>query len=737
MAKPTGFPALKGDPSALRALVSAQKADSLAATQSAKLTLERERADRYYMGDMEADLPAEEGRSQAISSDVADTVEGMLPNLIDIVAGADEVVKFEPVGPGDEQQAQQETDYVNHVFMQENDGFRILYDFTKDGLLSKNGVVKVFWETKEEEEKEDYYDLTDDQFAMIAQQVLMSDGGLKIVAHSQRQDQKPGPDGQMMPYTCHDVTVLQTKKLAQARILGVPPEEFGIERNARDIKSCNYCFHEVVTKTRADLIGEGYDEDQVMRLPEYTGLQTPETLARDSVWEHASGGGTTWNTAAQCVRVTEHYVRMDYEGDGKPRLYKVVTGGDDGELLLKDGEPDVVEWDVIPLASWTPIPISHRFFGRSIADLVIPIQKEKTALKRGALDNLYMVTSPRVEVAEAMAGVNTLDDLLVSRPGGVIRTKQPGGLTWQVTPPIVDSVFPALQYLDADLESKTGLAKQTQGIDANALQNQTAEAVNQVFTASQMRLKLVARNLAEGVKDIFWLLHQIIQKNANEAAQVYLKGKWTEIDPRDWKTRNHLTIHVALGTGSKSQQFAQMMAIGNVQKELLAGGKAHMVGDDKLFNTASALTKIMGHKNPDQFFDDPSAKDPQTGQLLHPPAPPPPDPKVQVAQIQAQNKQQETAQKAQLDQQKAQLDAYHQQIKAQTDAMLAQFKHELDAKLKLIDAAVKVHQADQQMAHKHQEHQLHVAETVVGMHHDQQRHEASLEAMKQKPKADA
>jgi len=732
---------LKDNPSALRALVSAQKADALAATQSAKLTLERERADRYYFGDMSADLPAEEGRSEAISSDVSDTVEGMLPHLIDIVAGADEVVRFEPVGPGDEDQAQQETDYVNHVFMNENDGFRILYDFAKDGLLGKNGVVKVWWEEKEEEEREDYYDLTDDQFAMLAQTVVMSEGGLEIIAHSQRQDEKIGPDGQMMPYTCHDVTVLQTRKQKQARVLGVPPEEFGIERNARDIKSCNYTFHDVVTKTRADLIGEGYDEDQVMKIPEYTGIQTPETLARDSVWEHATGGASTSNNAAQNVRVTEHYVRMDYEGNGKPRLYKVVTGGDDGEILRKNGKEDVVEWDVMPFASWTPIPVSHRFFGRSVADLVIPIQREKTALKRGALDNLYMVAAPRVEVPENVAGPNTLDDLLVARPGGIVRTKGEGGLNWQVTPPIVDSIFPALQYLDADLESKTGLGKQTQGIDADALQNQSATAVNQVFTASQMRLKMIARNLAQGVRDIFWLLHQVIQKNANEAAQVYLGAKWTAVDPRDWKTRNHLTIHVALGTGSKAQQFAQVMAIGNVQKELLAGGKGHMVGDDKLFNTAAQLTRIMGHKNPDQFFDDPTATDPRTGQLLHPPQLPAPDPKIQVAQMQVQAKQQETAQQAQLDQQRAQNDFAYQQMQVRMDAALAQFKAELDAKLSLVGVHMKTVEQHQQIQHEHQSHQLDVAKTVLGMHQAQQTHEQKLElaekTAKNKPKVHA
>lgn len=176
----------KMDPLELRTIISAQKSDALAAVQSAKLTIERERADRFYMGDMSAEFPTEDGRSSAVSSDVADTIEGLMPSLMDIFAGSDEVVRFEPVGAEDEEAAQQETDYVNHVFMQQNPGFMVLYSFLKDALLSKVGIVKVFGEESEIEEYETYYDLTDDQFALLAQDVVNSNGELEIVEHTQR-----------------------------------------------------------------------------------------------------------------------------------------------------------------------------------------------------------------------------------------------------------------------------------------------------------------------------------------------------------------------------------------------------------------------------------------------------------------------------------------------------------------------------------------------------------------------
>jgi hypothetical protein len=174
----------KIDTSTLKAMLAAERSNALAAVEASKLSSERSDAMDYYLGDMSKDMPAQEGRSKAVSTDVADTIEGLMPQLMDIFAGSDEVVRFEPVGPEDEEAAQQETDYVNHVFMQQNPGFMTLYSFIKDALLSKVGIVKVWWEEREIEERETYYDLTEEQFAMLAQQVAASDGALEIVEHT-------------------------------------------------------------------------------------------------------------------------------------------------------------------------------------------------------------------------------------------------------------------------------------------------------------------------------------------------------------------------------------------------------------------------------------------------------------------------------------------------------------------------------------------------------------------------
>ena len=172
----------------LKALLANEKAAALAGTSSSKLQEERSRAMDYYLSDMSRDMPAQEGRSKAVSSDVSDTIEGLMPMLMDIFTSGDEVVQFSPVGPEDMEAAEQETQYINFVFMQQNPGFLTLYSMMKDALLSKTGVVKVWWETEEREEKETYYDLTDEQLAMIA-----ADPSMEIVKHTAKD--RPGDVG--------------------------------------------------------------------------------------------------------------------------------------------------------------------------------------------------------------------------------------------------------------------------------------------------------------------------------------------------------------------------------------------------------------------------------------------------------------------------------------------------------------------------------------------------------------
>jgi hypothetical protein len=706
----------------LKALLSAERYDALSAMAASKLSDERASALNYYMGDMSKDMPAPDGRSKAVSSDVADTIEGLMPPLMDIFAGGDEVVQFAPIGPEDVAAAEQETDYVNHVFMQQNSGFLVLYSFIKDALLSKVGVVKVWWDCRDEVERETYLDQPDDAFALIVAQP-----GVEIVEHTEREiaplphaeeprdsaasrSMSPGPSfetGANAPSSgrglsvalasagttgqealprpkLHDVTIEIRRTNECAHVEGVTPEEFGISRRARSIKDADYCFHDVF-RTQSQLIAQGYDREQVKKLPSYSQSHTIEEQARDTVNESTlRQGDDGLNEASRLIRITEHYVRMDYDGTGEAALYRCTTAGEEGELLTRDGVPDVVRVDQIPFAAMTPVIVTHRFFGRSIADLVMDIQRIKTALLRALLDNAYLANNPRTEVPESHATETTLDDLLVSRPGGIVRTKAPGGLTVLKHPDIGGDVFPLLQYQDATREWRTGVSRQGQGVDPNALQNQVATIANQMFNASQAKVKLIARIFAEtGVRDLFSLLHDTIRKNGSQAQTVRLRNQWVTVDPRDWRARADMTINVGLGTGPKSEQLAHLQLIIAAQKEAIAAG---LVSAKNLYHSAKELVKLAGHKNVDAFFIAPGAPVNPTDRASAPLTPP------------ADPRQAEIAAKAAAEKAKIETDAAHQKMKLEAQLVFEREKFALEKELKLLDLQIARERHQQDMA---------------------------------------
>jgi hypothetical protein len=725
--------------SEIRALLAAEKADALASVNASKLSQSRADAMDYYNGDMSAHMPTQPGRSSAVSSDVSDTIDGLLPGLLEIFCGGDEVVQFAPVGPEDVKQAEQETDYVNHVFMNQNPGFMILYTFMKDALLSKVGVVKIWTEEEEEYEEETYLNQTGDALAVMAQ-----DPDIEIVEHTP------------MPGDVHDVKVRKTKKCKRHIVEPVPPEEFGISRNAKSVKDATYTFHETRT-TVGDLIDRGYDEDQVMALPSETEFSdNNEVQTRDTVDEStASSNSDTMNKRQRLVVVTEHYLKADIDGKGESCINKIMTGGSQCEVLNRKGKPDIEEVEYAPFAAMTPSPMPHRFFGKSVADMVMDIQRIKTALVRGMLDNLYLHNNPRVEVAKSHANENTLDDLMISRIGGVVRTAQPGGVAWQVVPDITASLYPALQYFDATREWRTGVTRQGQGIDAEALQNQSATAVNQVMSAAQARMKMIARVFAEtGIRDLFSLLHAQIRRHGDQAETVRLRNQWVPVDPRQWKHRKDLTINVGLGSGNKQERIAGLNMLIMLQKEALLAGKTNLVSDAGLYNSAKEMAKLLDYRDPEQFFLDPTATN-EMGQLKNPPPPPQPSPEMLKVQIEQQKAQAEiqlkqadihmrgqelqakAAMDAQADQRKAEIERFQAEAdiatndrKIAADIALAERKFELEAELKRMEFALEQHRTAADIEMKREAHGLQMQSNVAKTAMDQQSHDHKMEEAK-------
>ena len=238
------------------------------------LSAQREKALDYYQGDS---LGNEiDGRSQVVSTDVADTVESLLPNLLRVFTASDKVVICEPVRADDAAVAEQATAYLNHIFYKENDGFQLLYNFFKDALLEKNGILKVYYDKTESVEYETYENLTDEEYA-----ILKNDPNVETTEHTEREDEaaaesleqfedqmamQQGIDLDLPLPMLHNCKLKRITKKGKIKVESVPPEEFLIDKDAVKLDEANYVAHRVYM-TRSELVSMGFDKDEVYNLP--------------------------------------------------------------------------------------------------------------------------------------------------------------------------------------------------------------------------------------------------------------------------------------------------------------------------------------------------------------------------------------------------------------------------------------------------------------------------------------
>lgn len=671
----------------LRAITDAEMRASVA-YMSGKLSEQRRRNEYFFLGLPKGELapPAIEGRSQVVDTSVRDTVEWMLTSLVKMFVGGDKAVEFAPRGPEDEKSAEQATDYVNYVFYAQNPGYQLLYTAIKDALIQKNGVLKVWWDKRQEDVREDYRCLDQIQLAMLLQQQDIEVVDQKAYPDPNFQPGMPGPDG--LPMTeaplVYDVGVKRVVSKGRVRIENVPPEEFLISRKAKSIEDAPFVAHRV-ERTISDLRAMGYEDvENISTDDAAAGTMNGERIERRSFDDELpylpNANDTNYDPSQRIVWLTECYVKADRNGDGIAEWLKVVRAGT--KLL------DVEECDGPPFVSMTPIPLPHRFFGMAVADLLIQSQMTKTSLLRAALDNFYIGVNGRYFAVE---GQVNLDDLLVSRPGGVVRVKQPGAVgRLDAGMGDIGSAMGMLEYVETQKENASGWTRYSQGTSADAL-NKTATGTSIITSRSDARVELMARNLAEtGIKPLFLRILKLVSQYQDKPSVMRLTNEWIEVDPRQWKTQFDLVVNVGLGSGNKEAEVQRFMALHQMQMQLAQAGIAQ---PPQLRYGAVKIAEAMGRKDADSWFLDPAKQPPQP--------PPPPPPEVMKLQADMQAKQAQIQADAQASQMKLQADAqleaqrlsaeqqraaeemalekYKAELKAQTDLQIELMKHQAAA----------------------------------------------------------
>ena len=658
---------MKLSDSEIVARIEAEESKSYGVNDS-QLSFERSEAINFYLG-----LPfgnEVEGRSQVVSYDVQDTIESALPQLLKVFVAGDKVVTFDPKGPEDQDAADQETDYVNHVVMEKNAGFNIFYVWFKDALLSKNGYVKVYTETEDEMEEVEYSGLTDAQLQMLA-----SDDKTEVLEHTAYPDpsvdiamlqqqammNNQDPMSIMQPML-HDVKLKVTESKDSIKIKNVAPENMmvSVDTTGPSLNDARFVQHRELMAV-AD-IAEAFNISE----------SKVESIMSDtrSVFEQESNSRDIYSEEFdRAVDEDDALVKDTYIKINGERWRYVVLGN---EIIYKE------QCEYVPFACITPMIMPHRHIGRSYSDLTQDIQMIKSTLLRGQLDNMYLANNGRYAISDRV----NLDDMLTSRPGGIVRVSgEPGSAIMPLQhPPLPASTFSMVEYMDSMKEKRTGITAYNQGLDSNSL-NKTASGVAQIMSAAQQRIELVARTFAEtGVKDLFQLVHRLVRTTLTKPDIIRLRNRWVEVDPREWKARKDMSISVGLGAGNKDQQLMHLTTILQMQKEAIQIG---ITSPEKIYNALAKLTQNAGFKNPEEFWTNPANTPEQEGQQQKP----------TEAEIMVQGQLQIEQQKAQaqmmqeqerskndiiIEREKiiaqAELEKFKAQLKAETDLAIAQLK---------------------------------------------------------------
>jgi hypothetical protein len=643
-------------------------------------------------------VSAPKGRSSVNDRAVFETIQWIMPSMMRIFAGGDNVVEFDPTGPEDEEVAEQESDYLNYQVTQKSNWELTVRTWCQDALNTKNAYCLVDMEEKLTPEKETYEGQTEEQL------VLLLEDGMEVVEHKQFDDpddegvlldpinQEPidpqdqatmlgasaiyeatGQEPQRQFKQLFDVVVKRVEATSRLKFTVLPPERTRVAQDTPDftLEECNY-FEYWDLMTISDLRRCGFDVPD--DISDQGAEDTEEGAARDDPLQEDDEVES--QGAMRQVTVRTVWIKFDYDDDGIAELQKVVIVG--SEILDRE------ETTRIPVACIVPYINTHRHIGNSITDLVIDIQNIKTKMLRGGLDSIELALNPGHVASDQVK----IPDLMVSRPGRIVRLKKGARVAeGHVMPLPTENTFPfamqGLQHMDTVVESRVGVNRMFQGIDSSNMNDH--DRVGQLSTMASQRIEDIARLFGTGFKRLFSIAHELIIKSGHQDETMKLRGKWVDIDPTQWRTGRDMRVVAPFAAGNKDSLLQRLMLIGNIHEKALAAGAPFVQMDDayELSKMIAGAADIPASK----VFTDPATVEPP------PPAPDHTETALQIENKKVDNEAADEARGSELDKYKTDSDAavkkYQTDVNAQTQIALAQIKEGQQINLETIKADLK------------------------------------------------
>lgn len=670
------------------------------------ISIRAARSNEFYLAQPEGIFrsPESPGRSNYVDSSVADTINWLLPPLVEVFCGTEDVVNFVARSHAQERSAEMTTAMVNHVWRVQNKGYKIARTWMHDALMAPAGVIKVYWEPDLTPKTTHFRGLTDLQYELMAlaaeagehaivkhkqyrnpdfdpltviqHGIALSSGQAPAIAPQVQQGMQQGanpmqvaqnaqidPGNPEISQHLHDIVVFEdvnphSNSRGRVKIENIPLEEFYFDPQARDVEDATYVAH-ARRITVSDLRAMGFDADVLDNISDITNDPSmTNTFLRRTELQGAYTYSDFTNAVDPSMRevvIVEAYVKMDYLQTGIAEWRKIIRCGN--TILLNEAV------DGNPFLLLVSNPLPHLAFGVSTAEQAQNAQLNQTQLMRALIDNVNLGANAQMYVVD---GQVNMDDALDSRPGGLIRVKEAGAIgVVQSGSGDTAGVSMLIETLDTMKQERTGVQKLTQGSDADIV-NETATGYQAMTQRAEQRIKLMAREFAEnGFKPLALRIQKLLAMHQSEYLQIRLNGQIIEADPMDAANQFDVDVKVGLGTGDKSKTVAALNTILQMQQQAIS----QATGMSNLYlvhNTIEKLVRAMDFPNVEDFFTKPTS-----------PMPQPPQPQMSPdVQAQVQIQQQKAQAEAQRQERQAQLDAMRIQAQATKDDQQAQMAHQ-------------------------------------------------------------
>jgi hypothetical protein len=666
----------------LIAIIKGHRGNSLGADDGGLSNERAEALDRYHGRPYGNE---DEGRSAVVSRDLSETVDWAMPAVMRVFTQSGNLGEFDPVGPEDEELAQQESDAVNHVVMKENDGFIMLHDVCKDAMLLKNGYAKHYWDETEKISEEEYKGISIQALAKLFADLKAAGAEVEVKGQESRMETVETPQGPMETEV-FDIRLQIKRKTGRVMIEAIPCEELRVSKSCRGRLSESPFVEHVTRKTRTELKQMGMDATFVDSLPAFGEYRdkSGEKLARDSVDDESDAIDVAIvDKSMEQIEFCEAYIKVDWDDDGLAELRKVVTVAD----KIPPGDEWNEQLDAMPVTGGVIKRVPHRHVGESLHDELADLIEIKTTLSRQLLDNIYLTNNNQWLVNERV----NLPDFLQSLPGGIKRIKglEPvsGSVEAVMTTPIIGQVLPAIDYFDGVKQTRTGISESTTGLDPDILKQSTKGAFLENLNRASQKIEMITRMLAETfVKPMLLEVHSLLVKHQDKPKMMRLRGKFVEINPQEWKDRTDLTLKVGLGTGNEEEKREKLMIVAQAQQQI---GQLGLVNPMKAYNLFTDLAKTLGFDMPEKYAINPDPENPEWQEAQQQQGSKK-DPLVEAEQVKGQMALQAKQMEMQSRPQEMQMELQKSQADGEIKVAIARATAEIDAQTKLQIAQIQI-----------------------------------------------